>query len=129
MTEKKQKSVVKRKKPSFLRKDWHKKIKLGSTVKKKRKWKAARGRHNKIRLGRKGQSQRPKIGWGTSKETKNKIKEIEFVRVENIKDLDKGFGKNVGIIISKVGEKKRGEIIKKATEMKIQILNKYKEKK
>ena len=36
---------------------------------------------------------------------------------------------NVGeILIGKIGKKKRTEIIKKANEMKIKILNKYKKK-
>tara|TARA_Y100000310_G_scaffold265631_1_gene276762 strand:- start:4207 stop:4632 length:426 start_codon:yes stop_codon:yes gene_type:complete len=119
------KKDIKRKKPNFLRKDWHKKIKLGSTVKRNRKWRAAKGRHNKIRLGKKGQSQRPKIGWGANSKNKNKIEGLTVVRIENLKDLEK-ITKDEGIIISKVGLKKRKEIISKANEKKIKILNKYK---
>ena len=44
------KKSMNRKKPKFFRRDWHKKIKLGSTVKKNRKWRGAKGRQNKIRL-------------------------------------------------------------------------------
>jgi ribosomal protein L32E len=67
--------MVERKKPKFLRNDWHKKIKLGSKIKKKRKWKAAYGRHNKIRLGRKGHPGRPKIGWGLIRKLLEKLME------------------------------------------------------
>ena len=112
--------VVERKKPKFLRTDSHKMIKLGSTVKKVRKWRAAKGRHNKIRLNRKGHSRRPKIGWGTSHTDK-------VVRVMNIKELST-VDKKIGVIIGAVGIKKRKEIVAKANEMKIKILNKYKEK-
>ena len=58
-----------RNKPTFLRNDWHKKIKLGKGLKKKQKWRAAKGRHNKIRLHRKGHPSSPRIGWGNKKET------------------------------------------------------------
>lgn len=117
-----------RKKPNFLRKDWHKVIKLGRTVKKNRKWKAAKGRQNKIRLGVKGHSARPKIGWSATAETRGFVKGIEAVRIENVKGLE-NVKKGQGIIIASVGKKKKDEIVKKANEMKIKILNKYKESK
>ncbi|MEA3248479.1 MAG: eL32 family ribosomal protein [Nanoarchaeota archaeon] len=119
------KKTQKRNKPKFLRNDWHKKIKLGSTVKKNRKWRGAKGRQNKLRLNRKGHSQRPKIGWGTEIKTKGFVSGIEAVRVENLKAL-KSLKKGVGIIIGSVGKKKKEVIIAKANEMKISVLNKYK---
>jgi len=76
-------------------------------------------------LGMKGHSARPKIGWGASKE--NKKLAIDN-RVENIDGL-KDFKKGDGIVIGAVGLKKRKEIIAKANEMGLKILNKYKEKK
>jgi ribosomal protein L32E len=115
---------VVRKKPTFLRNDWHKKIKLGSTVKKNRKWKGAKGRHNKLRLNRKGHSQRPKVGWGAELSEKNKIQGLEVVRIENMRELE-NVGKGQGIVIAKVGAKKRTELIAKAKEMKIIVLNRY----
>jgi ribosomal protein L32E len=68
---------------------------------------------------------------------------MKMVRIENVKELEKVFaasgipskkgtkfpassGKDIGIMIGRVGEKKRKEIIAKANEMKIKILNKYK---
>jgi len=136
--------AVIRKKPNFLRKDWHKKIKLGSTVKKIRRWRAAKGRHNKVRLGVKGHLARPKIGWSTNSKTKDFIGGIEAVRIENMKELEavkalnghdsskdystehSGEPNVRGVIIGAVGKKKRTELIAKANEMKIKILNKYK---
>lgn len=120
-----EKSNSKRKKPNFIRKDWHKKVKLGSTVKKLRKWRAPKGRHNKIRLGRKGHISRPSIGWGSDNKFKGKIDNLNVVRVENISSLE-NVEKGFAIIIAKVGKKKREEIIKKASEMKIRIINRYK---
>ena len=110
-----------RKKPKFLRRDWHKKIKLGSGVKKVRKWRAAKGRHNKIRLGRKGYPRRPKIGWRAARDDR---KQMTGNKVMNVKELA-GADKKVGIIIGVVGDKKRKEIIAKANEMKIKVLNRY----
>jgi len=110
--------MVKRK---FLRQDWHKKIQLGSQVKKKRKWRAAVGRQSKIRMGMKGHITRPKIGFGAKREN------IKIVRIENLKQME-NLGKVGGIIIGSVGKKKKIEITKKANEMKLKILNKYMEK-
>ena len=118
-----EKSVVGRKKPKFLRSGWYKHIKLGGSVKKLRKWRAAKGRHNKIRLNRKGHSRRPKIGWGAPKENRKLIIENR-TRVMNVKALLK-VDKKVGVVIGAVGAKKRKEIIAKANEMGIKILNKY----
>ena len=120
-----EKKTVARKKPKFLRTDWHKKIRLGRGLKKKQKWHGAKGRQNKLRLGRKGRMQRPKVGWGAPKGIRDLILGISAVRVENVKDLE-SVKKDVGIVIGKVGKKKRDEIVKKANEMKIKILNRYK---
>jgi len=121
----KEKKTVARKKPKFLRTDWHKKIRLGRGVKKNQKWHGAKGRQNKFRLNRKGRGQRPKIGWGAEGEVKDFVNGMEAVRVENLKDLE-GVKKGSGIIIARVGKKKREEIIAKANEMKVSILNRYK---
>ena len=117
------KKTIARKKPKFLRTDWHKKIKLGRGVKKNQKWHGAKGRQNKFRLCRKGRGQRPKVGWGAENGTKGFVCGVRAVRVENVKMLENL--KNVGIIIGRVGTKKRIEIIKKAREMKLKILNRY----
>ena len=122
------KKTTKRKIPIFKRKDSHKMIKLGKTVKKKRKWRHAYGRHNKIRLGIRGHGARPKIGYGENKDLKGLVEGMEAVRVENIKEL-MSLEKGQGVIVGKVGIKKKKEIIAKANEMKIKILNKYLETK
>ena len=121
-------SSVKRSKPKFLRTDWHKKIRLGKGVKKNQKWHGAKGRQNKLRLNRKGRMQRPKVGWGADNSEKGFIAGVDFVRVENVKDI-KAVKKGQGILIANVGKKKRAEIIAKAEEKKITIVNKYLENK
>ena len=118
------KKSISRKKPKFFRRDWHKKIKLGSPVKKNRKWRGAKGRQIKIRLGRKGYSGRPKIGWSNNSSVKGLLNGLEAIRVENLRDLEK-INKGQGIVIGRIGKKKRELIISKAKEMKIIILNRY----
>ncbi len=122
MAEEVKKSTT-RKKPKFLRTDWHKKIRLGRGVKKNQKWHGAKGRQNKFRLCRKGRGQRPKIGWGAENNGKGFVGGVEAVRVENVKMLE-GL-KDVGVIVGSVGKKKRAEIIAKAGEMKLEVLNRY----
>jgi large subunit ribosomal protein L32e len=114
--------MLKRKKPEFARKDWHKKIKLGKGVKKNKKWRAVKGRHNKIRLSRRGHSVRPKIGWSSGEKREN------IILINNLEELGR-VAKGKRIIIGKVGLKKRKEILSKAKEMKIEVLNKYFKKK
>jgi ribosomal protein L32E len=121
-----EKKTIARKKPKFLRVEWHKKIKLGKGVKKNQRWHGAKGRHNKLRLNRKGRAAKPRVGWGSSHEIKNKVSGVDVVRVENVKMLE-GL-KGVGIMVGKIGKKKRMEIIAKANEMKLKILNRYREK-
>ena len=104
-----------------MRTDWHKKIRLGRGLKKKQKWHGAKGRHNKLRLNRKGHSRRPKIGWSLG----GKRKEVGGRYVCNLKDFA-NVKKSEGIVIGVVGLKKRKEIVAKANEMGILILNKYK---
>jgi len=119
------KATTTRRKPKFLRTDWHKKIRLGRGVKKNQKWHGAKGRQNKFRLGRKGRGQRPKVGWGAENETKNFVAGVEAVRVENLRELS-NVKKGMGIVIGKIGARKRISILKKAKEMGLRILNRYK---
>ena len=121
------KEITKRSKPKFLRTDWHKKIRLGKGVKKNQKWHGAKGRQNKLRLNRKGRMQRPKVGWGAAANIKDFVGGLEAVRVENLKEMA-AVNKGQGVIIAKVGARKRVEIVAKANEMKITILNRYMEK-
>ena len=121
------KTITKRKKPKFLRTDWHKKIKLGRGVKKNQKWHAAKGRQNKFRLNRKGRGVRPRVGWGADNETKGFVDGVEAVRVENMKELE-AVKDGVGVIIGSVGLKKRAVLLEKAKGKGLKILNRYKEK-
>lgn len=118
---------MERKKPTFWRKDWHKKLRLGKKQKKLRKWRASKGRHAKVRMKQKGYARRPNIGWAKGSE-KGKINGINVKRIENLKQLEE-LNKGETIVIAKLGRKKREEIMKKANEKELKIINRYKQNK
>ena len=120
-----EKKIAKRNKPKFLRTDWHKKIKLGRGVKKNQKWHGAKGRQNKFRLNRKGRGVRPRVGWGADADIRGQVSGVSVVRIENLKELA-NVKKGSGIIIGKVGARKRMSILEKAKMMGVKILNRYK---
>jgi ribosomal protein L32E len=115
-----------RKKPKFWRKDYNKRLRLGSGQKSERKWRFSKGSDSAVRMGQKGYRRRPKIGWGVPSDEKGKIKNLLPIRVENLFQFEQVKDNKVyGIIIGRIGKKKRNEIIAKAKEKNIMILNKY----
>lgn len=120
--------IEKRKKPLFLRVQWRRFSRLGARRRKKQKWRYPKGGDSKTRKRKKGYPTRPSIGWRNPKEVRGKIDGKDFVRIENLKDLE-NLKKGQAIIIASVGKKKREEIIKKANEIGLIILNKYKKEK
>jgi large subunit ribosomal protein L32e len=115
---------AKRKKPHFYRSSWNKMHKLGKKVKAKRKWRASKGRDSKVRLRERGYRRRPAVGWGADKSNYGKVEGFDVVRVETLKDFEKVV-KGQAVILASVGKKKKMELIKKADEKKIKVLNKY----
>jgi len=110
----------------FVRRCTNYYLKLGRKEKKKQKWRKQRGRHSKIRTRQKGRPVKVQIGFGTAKKEKYKINGKIPILVKNLKGLSNvDRTKNI-VIIAKVGKRKREEIIKKASENKIEILNKEK---
>ena len=110
---------MRKKKPTFVRKDAHKKIRL------RKKWKRPRGLQNKLRLNFKGRGKRVRTGYRVPRKvrglSREGLNEVIVKRAEEIKSID---AKTQGIIIAKaVGNKKRVDIIKKALESNIKILN------
>ena len=107
----------------FLRRTWSRYAKLGKGRKKKQVWRRPTGRHNKMREKRKGSAAVVSIGYRTNR----KLRDKNFIKINNIKDLGK-IKENEIAIISHVGKRKKIEIAKKAKEMKIEIANMNPEK-
>ena len=108
-----------RKKPKFRR--W-----LSQSIKRlKPAWRKQRGIHGKIAARMRGKIRMPSIGYGAPK----KLKYLHpsgwrEVLVSNVGDLQKVDPKIQAVKIShSVGKKKRQEILKKAEELKIKVLN------
>ena len=114
--------MEKRKKPRFLRKDWHKCIRLGGS-KKNRVWRASKGRHGKLRQKWKNHTKMPSIGYGENKEIRGMIKGLKPVMINNVNDLMNMKKDEIGIIASGVGMKKKLEIAQKALSMNVVFEN------
>ncbi|MFC1769131.1 eL32 family ribosomal protein [Nanoarchaeota archaeon] len=105
-------------KPTFLRQDIHKKGRL------KRKWRKPRGMDSKLRLRLKGHCRKPSSGYGSPVKSRYQLKGIYGVVVSSVKDLD-GLDttKQGAILSSKIGKKRRVEIIKECVAKKIKVIN------
>ncbi len=111
-------SRIKNKKPEFIRQDNPKRPKLSY------KWRKPKGIHSKIRHHFKGRRKMPSPGYKSPTEVKGLhatgLKMVRVFSAEALNTIKKG----EGIIISKnVGAKKRLEILRKAKEMNISVLN------
>jgi large subunit ribosomal protein L32e len=108
-----------RKKPDFKR--W-----LSQSLKRiKPSWRKPRGMRSKIRMRKKGKFKMPSVGYGAPRHLRflhpSGFKEV---LVSSLKDLEKVDPKTEAIKIAHtVGKKKRQEILKRAEELKIKILN------
>lgn len=91
----------------------------------KSSWRRPQGINSKVRAKLKGKLPMPTIGYGAPREMKylhpSGFKEV---LVHNVKDLGKiDVAKEAVKIASSVGGKKKNEILKKAEEIKIKVLN------
>jgi large subunit ribosomal protein L32e len=113
-----QRNESKSKKPTFRRQDSNK-------YSFNNKWRKPRGLHNKRRLNKKGHQKNPSIGYGSPKEVKYLTKDgLNRIKVNNISELE-GVNKEKDIIIisSKVGLKKKLDIITKCLSQGLKIEN------
>ena len=111
--------ILKRKKPEFLRQNWFRYPRLGE------KWRRPKGRHSKLRRHEKGKGfllipcyRSPKLVRDLHPSG------LKEVRVFNPKDLENLDPKVHAVrIAAQVGKKKRIEIMKKAQELGLRVLN------
>lgn len=111
---------IKKKKPDYLRYTSHRVKAL-----KEDSWRRPRGIHNKVRRKLKGKPSMVEVGYGSPKEVKgllrNGKKPVLIHNLEELLKLDKE--KEVAIIASAVGKRKRELILQKAKELNIEVLN------
>ena len=112
-------SKIKSRKPEFIRQDNPKRRKLND------KWRKPKGIHSKIRHHFKGRRKMPSPGYKSPAAIKGlHATGLKMITIFSPGDIIKINKDNEGIIIAKsVGTRKRLEILKKAMEMKITILN------
>ena len=114
-----QRAKEKKKKPEFRRQESWRYKRL------KENWRKPRGLDNKMRKNVKGWPDSPNIGYRGPKAARGlHPSSFREVRVFNVDDLNKIDPKNEAIRIAhQVGDRKRLEIINKAREKSIKILN------
>jgi large subunit ribosomal protein L32e len=109
---------MKRKKPRFIRQDFHKK-------RLRKRWVKPRGLHSKMKDNKRGHARKVRAGYGGPKEVRGTSKEgLQMILVHNIDQLQKVNKDIQGIIVSgKVGLKNRILLLKKAKEMGVKVIN------
>lgn len=108
---------------AVVRRSTLKHSRMGLGRRKLHRWRAAVGRHSKIRKNRFGYTKSPRIGFKSPKSESGKINGKMPMRITNMSELSRANKDNILIIAKVVGARKRMEMIKKANEMKIEILN------
>jgi large subunit ribosomal protein L32e len=116
---------IKRKKPAFAR------SRAGILVRVGMKWRAPKGIHSKRRMHKREAGNIPKRGYGSPRAVRGLHPSgFEEVFVYNLNDLQKiDPQKQACRFSATVGKKKRIDIMKKAGELKIRVLNPFKEAK
>ncbi|MEK6888710.1 MAG: eL32 family ribosomal protein [Nanoarchaeota archaeon] len=105
----------------FVRQDTTRYSRIGRGRKKLQKWRKPRGRHNKIRRKRFSYPVQPSLGFRKMKNVRGKILGLNPVLVYNVNDLQ-SVGKDSIVVIAKIGAKKKIDVLKKALELKLKVL-------
>lgn len=110
--------ILKRRKPSFLRQDGHKKKRLHG------RWRRPKGIQNKVRLLKRGYRRLVTNGFKSPGDVRGfHGKGVPAVHIFSTKELEKVPKEKAIIIASSVSDKKRLEIVKTAKEKSLQVLN------
>ena len=105
----------------FKRTDYMRHLKLGKK-RGKVSWRRAKGVHSKIRRKRTGYPKKPEVGYKTQRSVAGLVQGKLPVLVHNVPEISRLTSKNIAII-ARVGAKKKLDMIKKAEEMHITIMN------
>ena len=108
-----------RKKPKFLRHMHEAYVRIGTS------WRKPRGIQSKVKIKQKSRPRMPNVGYGAPKELRylhpSGFKEVLVHNVDGLLNLDKA--KEAARISHTVGKRKRSDILKKAEELKVKVLN------
>lgn len=108
----------KAKKPDFVRQQGNRIKKLKTT------WRQPKGGQSKLRRKFKGHFPHPSMGFSSPKAVRGLHSSgLKPVNVYTVKDLSEIDAKKEGIVIGKIGKKKRVEILKEAGKLKLSVLN------
>ena len=115
---------MKQKRPKFRRQEWHRHKRLGTS------WRRPKGLQSSMRKQLKGRPAIVKIGYRSPAAVRGLHPSgLEDVLVHNVKELEKLDPQTQGArIASTVSRRKRIEIVKRAQELGIRILNISEEK-
>lgn len=108
---------------AVVRRSTFKHSRMGRGRRKLHRWRNAVGRHSKIRKNRFGYTKSPRIGFKSPKSESGKINGKIPLRITNMMDITRATKDNILIIAKTIGMRKRMEMIKKANEMNLEILN------
>jgi large subunit ribosomal protein L32e len=106
--------------PKFLRQDYHHRMKVEDDY-----WRSPKGRHSKMKQRKRSHRASVAIGYRGPAEVRGLHKSgATFIRIENMQQLPAiDPKKSVVILSSKVGAVKRYELLKKAIEKNISVVN------
>jgi ribosomal protein L32E len=100
----------------FTKHAYHRKKRLNP------RWRRPRGLHNKQRLEIKGATPRVKVGYRTNKASRATKRGLEIVRVYNAADVEAVDAKTQGVVIGKVGTKRKLELLDLIIQKKLILL-------
>ena len=102
----------------FIRKDANKKKRIQGTG-----WRKPKGITNKRRLNRKGHAATVRPGFGKTVAERDSFSGLKIVTVYNVSDLEKINPKEQCVVLGKAGKQKKLDMIAKAEEKKIVVVN------
>ncbi len=109
---------MKARKPDFARQEIHKKARL------RKCWRKPKGIQSKMRLKKSGYARCISVGYRAPAEVRGlSVEGLVPVTVNNLPELGKVEEGQIAVIPSKVGQKKRMEIAKKAVDLGIKVMN------
>lgn len=107
-----------RNKPSFTRQEYPARKKLDKV------WRKPKGIHSKMRDKKRGKKVQPTVGWKAPRIVRGLTRDgLVPVMINNLKDIVNLKQTDLAVISSKIGMRKKIEILKKLKEKKVKVLD------